>query len=112
MSKAGNRSLFLRLRLVLAAEPELRLAGYLLTKRAELNHHETFTEGSQGSGHYLPGSHHAKLSYKTTTDKTTWATSLSKLKEIQKTVGVPLSGFFKITIRFSVDNTGTRSYSQ
>lgn len=39
MSKAGNRSLFLRLRLVFAAEPELRFAGYLLTKRAKLSHH-------------------------------------------------------------------------
>lgn len=33
MSKARNRSLFLRLGLVLAAEPGLRLAGYLLTKK-------------------------------------------------------------------------------
>lgn len=40
MSKAGNRSLFLRLRLVLAAEPEQWLVGYLLTKRAELDQHE------------------------------------------------------------------------
>lgn len=38
MSKAGSRSLFLRVRLVLVAEPELRLGGYLLTKGTELNH--------------------------------------------------------------------------
>lgn len=42
MSKARNRSLFLRLGLVLAAEPGLRLAGYLLTNRAWLCHRQPF----------------------------------------------------------------------
>lgn len=53
MSKARNRSLFIRLRLVLAAEPELRLAVYLRTKRAELNHHGPFAEASQESGRLM-----------------------------------------------------------
>lgn len=80
MSKARNRSLFLRLGLVLVAEPELRLAGYLLTKRAELNHHGPFTKGSQESSRLL-SCHLARLFHKSTTHKTTQTESLSKQRE-------------------------------
>lgn len=118
MSKARNRSLFLRLGLVLAAEPELRLAGYLLTKRAELNHHRPSLRGARAPVISCPASlpdclrkqRHAKqhkrnVRLSVETEETSADDYPNDYHPFVKTV-------FCIVIRSSVDSISTRSTEQ